>query len=94
MAYASLSDFFEILLTFLLIYFALKLFFRFLGPILMRYALRKMGQKAEEQFKKSHQNYTQHTPDEPAKTTINKQTQTNSSTKKDMGEYIDYEEID
>ena len=61
---------------------------RFLGPVLFKY----LTKKASNYFTKQ-QNYDQHSNFE----NVNKNTNTsfrNKSSNKDVGEYIDFEEID
>jgi hypothetical protein len=83
---ASVPGFVRTILIIIGIYYAFKILARFLMPIL----LRKMVQKAEQNFKQQTNYQNQR----------NNQTQSNSTTfdkpkpKKQVGEYIDYEEVE
>jgi hypothetical protein len=89
---ASLSEVLRVILIVLLIYFGLKLILRWLGPILLRYILRKVGKKFEQKFGQFG------APGEQTRqegdVSIEKKPKNPRKTKKDVGEYIDYEEID
>ena len=88
---ASISEVIRVILIILLIYFGLKLILRWLGPLLLRYILRKVGKKFEQKF-------TQQDPgrrkEKEGDVSIEKKPKNARKTKKDVGEYIDYEEID
>ena len=71
------------MLEFILIFFALILLLRKLAPWILRFFMSRLFKKVQEQ--QSQQK------DQPKTTTNPKKTKTSS---KDLGEYIDYEEID
>jgi len=82
------------LLIILLVYFGLKIILRWAKPYLIRYAARKMAERFEKSFGGSP-----FPPQEPTKpegdVSIDKQPQkSNYTSKKNVGEYIDFEEID
>ncbi len=80
------------LLIILLIFFGLRILFRVLKPYIMRYVAKKAGQKFEQMADRYK---TRTSPQEPeGKTTIIKEPHQSESSKKTVGEYIDYEEID
>ena len=81
---ASFVGFFRTILIIILIYYVFKFLARLFMPIL----LRKMVQKAEQSFKQQ----TNQQQQEPASTSTSKFE--NPKTKKEVGEYIDYEEVD
>lgn len=81
---ASFSGLIKTIFWLVVIYYAFKFLARLLMPILMR----KMMQKAEENFQ-TFQNQTQQRTSESS----NKNTFDNPKVKKQVGEYIDYEEI-
>lgn len=80
---ASFVGFFRTLLIIVLIYYAIK----FLARLLMPFLLRKMVQKAE-------QNFRQYTNQQQEPTNTSKAKFENPKSKKEVGEYIDYEEVD
>ncbi|WP_370449405.1 DUF4834 family protein [Aquimarina sp. BL5] len=86
---ASLSGVLKVILILLLIYYGLKILTRLFGPLLLRYVTKKAGEKFQQQFQQYQQ--PQSSPKEDV--TIDKKTK-QKSTNKDVGEYIDYEEID
>jgi hypothetical protein len=79
--------FLKTLLIILLVYFAIKLLARYLGPLLLKYIFKKVQKNMENQFN-PHQT-------EPKKDT-RKSNKTFNRKSKDgkVGEYIDYEEIE
>ena len=80
---ASFVGFFRTLLIIVLIYYVIKFLARLLMPLL----LRKMVQKAEQNFK-------QHTNQQQEPSSTSKTNFENPKPKKEVGEYIDYEEVD
>jgi flagellar biosynthesis/type III secretory pathway M-ring protein FliF/YscJ len=81
---ASFVGFLRTILIIIFVYYVLKFLVRLLMPIL----LRKMVRKAEENFKQ-HTNQQQQEPTNTSKTKFE-----NPKSKKELGEYIDYEEVD
>ena len=86
---ASFTGVLKTILIILLVYFGLKILFRWFGPILLRYFMKKMGKKFEQQFNQRPPSQT-----EKGKVTIDKKNSSRSASDKKVGEYIDYEEID
>ncbi len=86
---ASLSGVLKVILILLLIYYGLKILTRLFGPLLLRYVTKKAGEKFQQQF----QQYQQPQSSTEEEVTIDKKSK-QSSGNKDVGEYIDYEEID
>ena len=88
---ASLVGVLRVVLIILLIYFGLKILIRWFGPIILRYFLKKIGKKFGAQF----QNFD---PGKQSKregeVSIDKKPSKKPNKGKDVGEYIDYEEID
>ena len=88
---ASLVGVLKVVLIILLIYFGFKILIRWFGPLILRYFLRKVGKKFGAQF----QNFdpTGQTKKE-GEVSIDKKPSKKQKSGKEMGEYIDYEEID
>lgn len=80
----------KIILTLLLIYYAFQLLMRLLAPFLMKKAVEKMQKKAEQQFGKQQQETTV----KEGETVIDKKPSNTKQSNKDVGEYVDFEEID
>lgn len=90
---ASLSGVLKTVLIVLLVYFGLKILLRYFGPLILKWFLKKMGQKFEKQF---HQQFggAQRPQDKKGKVSIDKKPKNSKQSNKNVGEYIDYEEID
>lgn len=101
MVEASFSDVLEVIFIFLLIYFGFRVLVRWFGPMLLKYFLKKVGKKFERNF---HQSWQQTAPPDGNKARWNKhkndveiknpQQSNRPKSNKDVGEYIDYEEIE
>jgi len=86
--FASATGFIRTILIILVIYYVLKVITRLFAPLLMKY----VAKKAQERFGGSFQN--QREPErKEGEVTIDKVPKTKSSNK-NVGDYIDYEEID
>ena len=88
---ASFSEVIRVVLIVLLIYFGFKLIIRWFGPLLLKYILRRVGKKFEQQFKGFDPSAAKK---EEGEVSIDKKPKNTRKSKKDVGEYIDYEEID
>jgi len=84
--------FIQTLLIILLIFFGLRILFRLLAPYLMRYIAKKAG----ERFQNMAQGYStqNQTPKREGETVIDEVPRREQTSNKNVGEYIDYEEID
>ena len=91
---ASLSEVLRVLLIVLLIYFGFKLIIRWFGPIILRYFLKKVGKKFEQKFNQFDPMAGQQQQRKQGEVTIDKKPKNKRKSKNDVGEYIDYEEID
>ena len=88
---ASLAQVLKVILIVLLVYFGLKLIIRWLGPLILRWVLKKIGKKFEQRFQNFDPGKAQKR--RQGEVTIEKNP-TSRQSKNDVGEYIDYEEID
>jgi len=78
------------ILIILFIYYAFKFLARLFAPFLMRKVANKMQQKAEERFGKH-----QKSPEvKEGETIIDKKPKQNQKTNENVGDYVDFEEID
>ncbi|MBT8318762.1 MAG: DUF4834 family protein [Gramella sp.] len=91
---ASLSGVLKTVLIVLLVYFGLKILLRYFGPLILKYFMRKMGKKFEQQFSQQFGGAAQKTQDKEGKVSIDKKPKNGRQSNKNVGEYIDYEEID
>lgn len=85
---ASFTGFVKTLLWILFIYYAIKIFFRLFGPVIVQQVVKKAGQSFQEQYQQQQQ-YQQ---EQQQSYTATKQDKPHE--KKKVGEYIDYEEIE
>lgn len=87
---AELMGFLRTLLILAFIYYAFKFLARLFAPYLMRKAVDKMKQQAEKQY--GNQQRENRVPD--GETVIDKRPQQGKKSNDDVGEYIEFEEID
>ena len=90
---ASLSGVLKTVLIVLLVYFGLKILFRYFGPLILKYFMKKMGRKFEQQFNQQFGG-AQAQQQKEGKVSIDKKPKSGKGSNKNVGEYIDYEEID
>ena len=76
----------------LLVYYGVKFLSRLFAPLLMRFVAKKAEQRFGQQFNQ-HQNKQEPTTKE-GEISIDKSPQQHKASNKDVGEYVDYEEID
>lgn len=88
--YASVTGLVRTLLIILLVYFGVKIVMRLLTPFFVKYVTKKAEKRFGEQFGGFKKEEKQ---GKVGETTIDKMPDTKTSNK-DVGEYIDYEEID
>ncbi|WP_034925572.1 hypothetical protein [Gillisia sp. CAL575] len=87
---ASFESVLKTVLIILLIYFGFKIFIKWFGPLILKWFLKRIGQKFQQQFNGTA------APKAPKKGKVildSDKPKTSSSNKK-VGEYIDFEEID
>ncbi|WP_242204617.1 DUF4834 family protein [Aestuariivivens insulae] len=90
---ASATGLVRMILIILLIYFGIKIISRLLSPFLIKYVSKKAEQRFGEQFGQFQRNAQQEKPKKEGEVTIDKMPNTKTSNK-DVGDYVDYEEID
>ncbi|CAN5219767.1 hypothetical protein BH23BAC2_BH23BAC2_12160 [soil metagenome] len=86
---ASFESIARTVLIILLIYFAFKMIIRWFGPMILKYFLKKIGNKVRQQF-----NQPASGEKKEGEVVIDKKPKKGRGTNKNVGEYIDYEEID
>lgn len=89
---ASFSGFFRSLLYIVAFYYV----FKFLVKLFLPHLIKKVVEKAGENFEKQQQNYqnTQQKSSNPKDVIFDKTTSDKPREKKKVGEYVDYEEIE
>lgn len=90
--FASVTGFVRMILIILLIYFGIKILSRLFAPFLMKYVAKKAEQRFGEQFGQPRRQKQENTKKE-GEITIDKIPKTKTSNK-NVGDYVDYEEID
>lgn len=93
---ASAMGLLRTILIILLVYFGFKILARLLAPFLLRFVAKKAEQKFGEQFKdfKHQSNQQQQHNQKEGETVIDKMPNQNRPSNSEVGEYVDYEEID
>ena len=89
--YASATGLLRTILIILLIYYGIKVISRIFGPLLVKYVAKKAAERFGGQF--NYQNRREEPQRKEGEVTIDKMPKTKSSNK-DVGDYVDYEEID
>ncbi|OEK08584.1 DUF4834 domain-containing protein [Flavivirga aquatica] len=88
--FASATGLVKMILIILLIYFGIKIIARLFAPFLIKYVAKKAEQRFGGQFQGRPQ---QNTPKKEGEVTIDKVPNTKTSSK-NVGDYVDFEEID
>ena len=91
--YSSATGLVRMILIILLIYFGIKILSRLLTPFLIKYVSKKAEQRFGQQFGQFQGHARQQQPKKEGEVTIDKMPNTKTSNK-DVGDYVDYEEID
>ncbi|MGY0392551.1 DUF4834 family protein [Bizionia sp. KMM 8389] len=92
--YASFTGLIKTILIIALVWYGIKILSRLFAPALMRFVAKKAEQKFGEQFgQQFNQAKQQQSSKNEGETVIDKVPQSNTSNK-NVGEYVDYEEID
>ncbi|RPE00050.1 DUF4834 family protein [Aureibaculum marinum] len=88
---AGIMNFIRTLLIILAIYYALKIIGRYIFPIFMK----KMMQNVEKKFNEQQGRTTSQNQNvKEGETIIDKAPNTHSKSNNDVGEYVDYEEVE
>lgn len=90
--YASFTGFIRTILILILIYYGVKILSRLFAPVLMRFVAKKAEQRFGQQF--NQQQKQQQTAQKEGEISIDKTPKQNKTSNKNVGEYVDYEEID
>lgn len=89
--YASFTGVFRTILIIALVYYGIKILSRIFAPALLRYVTKKAGERFGQQFNPQQE---QHTSQKEGEITIDKVPHQNKTSNNDVGEYVDYEEVD
>lgn len=91
--YASVIGLFRTILIIALIYFGFKILARLLAPFLLKFVAKKAEERFGNQFGGSYQKKQQGPVKKEGEVTIDKIPNIKTSNK-DVGDYVDYEEIE
>ncbi|MBJ6368822.1 DUF4834 family protein [Snuella sp. CAU 1569] len=91
--YASAVGLLRTILIILMVYFGVKILARLFMPFLAKYVVKKAEQRFGGQFDQSQNRPKQEQPKKEGEVSIDKIPNTKTSNK-DVGDYVDYEEID
>lgn len=86
--------FLRTILIILLVYYLLKILAKWFGPKLFSYAARRTERHFQERFDQFQNQSTTVEDEEIGKVTVEKKTATQKRDSKEVGEYIDFEEIE
>ena len=90
--YASFVGFIRTILIIIMIWYGIKILSRLFAPYLMRFVAKKAEQRFGQKF--NQQQNKQQEQQKEGETTIDKTPQQNKTSNNNVGEYVDYEEID
>jgi hypothetical protein len=91
--YASAAGLVKMILIILLIYFGVKILSRLFAPFLLKFVAKKAEERFGQQFGGFQKGASQEPRKKEGEVTIEKMPNTKTSNK-DVGDYVDYEEID
>jgi hypothetical protein len=88
---ASVTGFVKTIVIILLVWYGMKILSRLFAPFLVRYVAKKAEQKFGGGYSRSQ---NEKSKSKEGETSIDKMPRKNAKYKKNVGEYVDYEEID
>lgn len=93
---ASAMGLLRTILIILLVYFGIKILSRIFAPFLLRFVAKKAEEKFGQQFGGFQNNSSQNQKQKQkeGETVIDKMPNQQKSSNSDVGEYVDYEEVD
>jgi hypothetical protein len=93
---ASAMGLLRTILIILLVYFGIKILSRIFAPFLLRFVAKKAEEKFGQQFGGFQNNSSQNQKQKQkeGETIIDKMPNQQKSSNSDVGEYVDYEEVD
>ena len=94
MLYASAIGFVRMILIILLIYFGIRILTRLFAPLLAKFVVKKAEQRFGDQFGQFQKQRQQQPIKKEGEISIDKMPPKSKATNNDVGDYVDYEEID
>ncbi|MCT8340399.1 DUF4834 family protein [Flavobacteriaceae bacterium TK19130] len=86
--------FLKTVLIILLVYFGLKFLIRLAAPFLMRYMAKKAGERFEKAFQGNFNDTGNASKEKEGKVSIDKMPRKDNKHRQEVGEYVEYEEIE
>lgn len=90
---AGIASVLRTIVIIIVVWYALRIIFRYLGPYLMKKGVEKMQQKAEDQMRGQFGHQQQYSQEE-GKITVEKPRGSSGRSAADDGEYIEFEEVE
>ena len=92
--YASITGLVKTILIILLVWYGVKILSRLFAPFLVKYVAKKAEQKFGQQFGQFQQQQQQNTRKKEGEISIDKMPNQGKPSNKNVGEYVDFEEIE
>lgn len=89
-----MDSFLQTILIILLVYYGLKIIFKFLKPYMMKYIAKKANERFGQAFGNDPFNTTARKNEEEGNITIDRSNANTKTSNPKVGEYVDYEEIE
>ena len=89
-----MDSFLQTILIILLVYYGLKIIFKFSKPYLMKYIAKKANERFGKAFGGDPFNNSSTKTKEEGKITIDKSQANTKTSKPEVGEYVDYEDVE
>ncbi len=90
----TMDSFLQTILIILLVYYGLKIIFKFLKPYLMKYIAKKANERFGQTFGNDPFQNNPQQKNEEGKVTIDKSQANTKTSNPEVGEYVDYEEVE
>ncbi|MFT5249408.1 MAG: hypothetical protein ACI93P_001134 [bacterium] len=89
-----MNSFLQTILIILLVYYGLKIIFKFSKPYLMKYIAKKANERFGQAFGSDPFNNTSTKTKEEGKITIDKSQANTKTSNPEVGEYVDFEDVE
>ena len=90
----AMNSFLQTILIILLVYYGLKIVFKFLKPYLIKYIAKKASDRFGQSFGNNPFNNTSRKKEDVGAISIDKSNANTKTSNPEVGEYVDYEELE
>ena len=90
----AMNSFLQTILIILLVYYGLKIVFKFLKPYLIKYIAKKASDRFGQPFDNNPFNTTSRKKEDEGAISIDKSNANTKTSNPKVGEYVDYEELE